>query len=290
MTSYSAQIQGPAYNRISIGSFNPLAVFTSAWRHRALLYRLARREVEARYRGAMLGILWSLLIPLFMLGVYTLVFSGIFHSTWDIPPGGKGNYFLVLFMGLILNNFFGDCIGRAPGIMLGNVSYIKRIVFPLEILSTVAILSAAFDLVISIAVLMAIYVATLGTPLLMALLLPIVVFPFLLMTLGMVWFLSSLGVYLRDLRQIIGVVLAALPFLSTVFYPMSVFARFPQACKTALYFNPLTIPVVQARQVVFFNQIPSWKLWLAYAVCSYIFASAGLAWFKYSQKGFADVV
>ncbi|HEY1685817.1 MAG TPA: ABC transporter permease [Tepidisphaeraceae bacterium] len=290
MSSYSTSIQGDANVRAPRWGVSPWAIFATAWRDRSLIYQLAKREVESRYRGSMLGIVWSLLVPLFMLGVYTLVFGGFFHNTWPIPPGGRGSFFLILFMGLILLNFFSECVSRAPTLLMSNVSYIKRVVFPVETLAFVLALSAMFDLIVSIVVLISIFVVMLGLPTWQVIMLPVVVAPFLLLTLGMIWFISSLGVYLRDLRQIIGVILTALPFLCPLFYPFEAFGRFGSAFKQLIFLNPLTVPVVQSRQVLFFNQVPSWKLWLAYTVASYLFAYAGLVWFKYSQKGFADVV
>jgi lipopolysaccharide transport system permease protein len=238
----------------------------------------------------MLGIVWSVLVPLMMLGVYTMIFGVLLRNSWEIPPGGKGSYFLILIMGLIVLNFFSDCVGRAPTLMLSNVSYIKRVVFPVEILAYISVLSALFDLIVSTCVLVIIFVAMLGLPGKVALLLPITIAPLILMTLGMIWFLSSLGVYLRDLRQIIGVILAALPFLSPLFFPLEMFAKFGSLFVKAIFLNPITVPVMQSRQVLFFNQLPSWHLWCAYTVCSYLFACLGLIWFSYSQRGFADVV
>lgn len=290
MSSFSAQIEGAIPARHRRTQVQPWAIFTIPWRHRALIYRLARREIESRYRGSALGIIWSVLIPLFMLGVYTMVFGGILHATWTIPPGGKGSFFLILFMGLIIVNFFAECAGRAPVLMLSNVSYIKRVVFPLEILPVVLLLSAAFDLVLSLIVLVLIFIPVLGLPFATIFLLPLVLTPLMFATLGIVWFISSLGVYLRDLRMIISVVLAALPFLCPVFFQFEAFDRLGSGFKQLLFLNPITVPVVQSRQVLFFNELPSWKLWLAYTACSLVLAYAGLLWFKYSQKGFADVV
>jgi lipopolysaccharide transport system permease protein len=290
MSSYTAHIEGLPATRATLGRIRPWAIFSIAWSNRGLIYQLARREIEARYRGSMLGIVWSLLVPLMMLGVYTMFFGGLLHSHWNIPPGGKGYFFLILFMGLIILNFFGDCVGRAPGLMLANVSYIKRVVFPIEILAFVSVLSALFDMVLSTSILVVIFIVMLGLPGQSALLLPVTIAPIILVTLGMIWFLSSLGVYLRDLRQVIGVVLAALPFLCPLFFPPEIFERLGPVFSKVIYLNPITVPVMQSRQVLFFNQIPNWHLWCVYTICSYIFACLGLIWFSYSQRGFADVV
>ena len=104
--------------------------FCSAWENRALILRLAKREIEARYRGSVLGIVWAFLVPLLMVGVYTFVFSMVFEIRWALPPGGQGAFALLLFSGLILFNLFSECVNRAPGLLLEHVTYIKKVVFP----------------------------------------------------------------------------------------------------------------------------------------------------------------
>jgi lipopolysaccharide transport system permease protein len=264
-----------------------LAVFALAWRQRELIYRLTRREIEARYRGSILGVVWLFLMPLLMLGVYTFVFKGIFKTRWE---GTDSPFFLILFSGLILLNIFSECLGRAPGLVLGNVAYIKRVVFPLDILAFVILAAALFDAVVSLAVLFVIYVLLLGLPPASALWLPVVTMPLILLTLGLVWFVAALGVYLRDLRQVVAVVLTALPFMCPLFFPFTVFSHFSAWVARAIKLNPLTIPLIELRQILFFNQTPDWIEWTGYALVAWLVAYLGLAWFRYAQRGFADVV
>jgi lipopolysaccharide transport system permease protein len=287
MNSNSAKAQANPASRVAQGRVGFLGVFGLAWAQRELIYRLTRREIESRYRGSILGLVWLLLIPLFMLGVYTLVFRGIFHSRWE---GTDSPFFLILFSGLILANIFSECVGRAPGLVLGNVAYVKRVVFPLDILAFVTLGAALFDAVVSFAVLFAIYVPLLGLPPASALWLPVVTMPLILLTLGLVWIVAALGVYLRDLRQVVMVVLMALPFLCPLFFPLTAFGHFGAWTARVIKLNPLTIPLIELRQILFFHQTPDWIEWAGYALVAWSVAYLGLAWFRYAQRGFADVV
>jgi len=264
-----------------------LGVFALAWGQRELIYRLTRREIETRYRGSIFGVVWLLMMPLFMLGVYTFVFKYVFKKQWE---GTDAPFFLILFSGLILLNIFSECLGRAPGLVLGNVAYIKRVVFPLDILAFVILAAALFDAVVSLAVLFVIYVLLLGLPPASALWLPVVMLPLILLTLGLVWFVAALGVYLRDLRQVVAVVLTALPFMCPLFVPFTVFQHFSVWVPRGIKLNPLTIPLIELRQILFFHQTPDWIEWAGYALVAWLVAYLGLAWFRYAQRGFADVV
>ena len=186
--------------------------------------------------------------------------------------------------------YFQRVPGAAPGLVLGNVAYIKRVVFPLDILAYVILAASLFDALVSLAILLVVYVPILGLPPMVSLWLPVVALPLILLTLGLVWIVAALGVYLRDLRQVIMVVLMALPFLCPLFYAFSVFQNFGIWAARAAKLNPLTIPLIELRQILFFNQTPNWIEWAVYAVAAWAVAYAGLRWFRYAQRGFADVV
>jgi lipopolysaccharide transport system permease protein len=265
----------------------PWAVFSSAWTHRRLILRLARREVEARYKGSVLGILWMVLLPLIMVGVYTFVFNIIFHSQWIIPPGGKGTFSLLVFAGIIWMNLFTECVGRASTLVLSNVSYVKKVVFPLEILPYVLVAAELVTVFSSSIVLAIMYLAILGRPPQTYVWLPVVVAPLFLMTLGWVWLISSLGVFLRDLRHVVIVLLNLIPFISPLFYQVSVIK---EPARRLIYLSPLTVILEQVRAVLFWGQQPNWIVWSIYFAVSWLVAWLGLAWFRHAQTGFADVV
>ena len=182
-------------------SASPKEMLASLWRHRGLIKASAKREVLGRYRGSVMGLLWSFFNPLFMLAVYTFVFSEVFKMRWSAGSESKTEFALVLFAGLIVFNLFAECINRAPSLILSNVNYVKKVVFPLEVLPFVGLLSALFHGAISLGVWLLAYLVLFGIPHPTALYLPLIVLPFILFIMGLSWALASLGVYLRDVAQ-----------------------------------------------------------------------------------------
>lgn len=276
-----------AHGRAEVVGNKPLAVFTSFWQHRTLVLRLAKRKVEARHRGSFLGLAWSVLTPLLMLAVYTFVFSVVFHARWEVPQGGKGQFAMVLFAGLIMFSLFAECVNRAPGLILENVSYVKKVVFPLEILPWVTLLSALFNIVVSLAVLLVAYVVLLGVPEWTVIFLPLVLLPLVLLIMGVSWFLASVGVFVRDLRQIVGVLTTMLLFLSPIFCPVS---AIPEGFRTYIYLIPLTFVIEQTRAALLWGNTPNWLGLAVYSGLAWGVAWVGFLWFAKTKKGFADVV
>lgn len=274
-------------SRLSFREHGPQRLFMTLWQHRELIYRLATREVAARYRGSLLGAAWAFVTPVLMLVVYTFVFSVVFKVRWDVETGNRGEFALVLFAGLIVFQFFSECISRAPALLLENVSYIKKVIFPLEALAWVSLGSAFFNAMVGIGVLLLVHVILLGTPPLTALWLPAVLFPLGLATLGGVWFLAPVGVFVRDVRQVIAVILPILMFLSPLFYPVS---ALPETMRTVIYLNPVTYIIEQTRNVLLFGVMPDLPGLGLYAVLALAVAWLGLAWFLLTKRGFADVV
>lgn len=265
----------------------PAEMLTSAWRHRELIKASTKREVLSRYRGSFLGLLWSFFTPLFMLAVFTFVFSVIFQARWGGGSGSKTEFALLLFAGLLVFNLFAECINRSPGLILANVNYVKKVVFPLEILPVVGLLTGLFHTLISFSVWMLFYIIFFGMPHLTVLYLPLVLMPFCFLLLGLSWALASLGVFLRDVSQVIGVMTTALMFLSPIFYPVT---AFPQDYRFVLYLNPITTVVEQARNVLFWGQAPDFLMLGVYWLATLGMAWLGFAWFQKTRKGFADVL
>lgn len=268
-------------------SASPIEMFASLWRNRELIRASANREVLGRYRGSVMGILWSFFNPLFMLLVYTFVFSVIFKARWNSGGDSKTEFALVLFAGLIVFNLFSECLNRAPGLILGNVNYVKKVVFPLEVLPWVALGSALFHGAISLFVWLAAYAILFGVPHATVLYLPLVILPFALFIVGLTWALASLGVYLRDVSQFIGVITTALMFLSPIFYPAT---ALPETYRHLLYLNPITPVVEQIRDVLFWGKAPDFSMLGIYLVVTVFVAWLGFAWFQKTRKGFADVL
>lgn len=268
-------------------SISPKEMAASLWRNRSLIKALTQREVIGRYRGSVMGILWSFFNPVFMLVIYTFVFSVVFKARWSGGSDSKTEFALILFAGLIVFNLFAECFNRAPGLILSNVNYVKKVVFPLEILPWVALGSAMFHALISFGVWLIAYLILFGMPHITVLLLPLVILPLLLLIMGLTWSLASLGVYLRDVSQFIGVFTTVLMFLSPIFYPAS---ALPEEYRHLLLLNPLTPAIEQARDVLFWGKVPDMSMLTVYLLVAALIAWLGFAWFQKTRKGFADVL
>jgi lipopolysaccharide transport system permease protein len=268
-------------------SIAPQEVLASAWRERGLISTLIKRDVLGRYRGSALGILWSFFNPLLMLGVYTFVFSAVFRARWQNEGESKTEFALILFAGLLVFNLFSECVIRAPSLVLSNVNYVKKVLFPLEILPLISLGSALFHTAVSTAVWLIFYVLLFGSPPLTVLLFPVVILPLLFFVLGLSWLLASLGVYLRDVAQVIGIITTALMFLSPIFYPAS---ALPQRYLTFLELNPLTQVIEQTRDVLIWGHPPQIIALSEQIAIGALLAWVGFAWFQKTRKGFADVL
>jgi lipopolysaccharide transport system permease protein len=260
---------------------------TSLWRNRDLIKALSKREVVGRYRGSFMGLLWAFFNPLFMLIIFTFFFSVIFQARWGEGQGSKAEFSLVLFAGLIVFNLFADCINRAPNLIISNANYVKKVVFPLEILPFVSLLSGLFHALLSVGIWLIAYSVLFGAPHPTVFYFPLVLLPLCFFVMGLSWTLSSLGVFLRDVSQIIGVLMTALLFISPVFYPV---AAFPEDYRYLLFFNPMTPLIEQMRDVLYWGKAPELHILASYWMVSFFIAWLGFAWFQKTRKGFADVL
>jgi lipopolysaccharide transport system permease protein len=268
--------------------FNPVRIAVHLWKYRDLIRQLTWREVVGRYKGSFIGLGWSFIQPLIMLCVYTFVFSVIFKARWGVESGeGEAAFALALFMGLITFSIFSEVANSAPSLVLGNANYVKKVVFPLEILPLVRLFSALINAVFSLGVL---FVGSLIFNHFIhwtALLLPLIWLPMMLFTLGCGYFLSSLGVFVRDIGTVIGVLTTMLFFLTPIFYPIS---AVPEPFRIFCRINPIALFVEDARRVVLWGLFPDW-LWFFFGMAlSVAVLIAGFVWFMKSKKAFADVI
>ncbi len=268
-------------------SISPLEMIAGFWRNRNLIKAMVVREVAGRYRGSVMGILWSFFNPLLMLAVYTFVFSVVFKARWGTGSDSKIEFAMLLFAGLIVFRLFADCVNQAPDLILSNVNYVKKVVFPLEIFPWVALGAALFHALISLGVWLLAYLILFGLPHVTVLLLPLVLLSLLVFILGLTWGLASLGVYLRDVSQFIGIVTTVLMFLSPIFYPAS---ALPEMYRRLLVINPLFPVIEQTREVLFFGKVPDFNVLAVYLLGATLVAWLGFAWFQKTRKGFADVL
>lgn len=268
-------------------SISPLEMVASLWRNRSLIAALTKRDVIGRYRGSMLGILWSFFHPVFMLAVYTFVFSVVFKARWTGGSDSKVEFALILFSGLMIFNLFSECVNRAPVLIQSNSNYVKKVVFPLEILPWVTLGSALFHMLISLGVWMIAYLIFFGLPHPSSLLLPVVIAPLVLLTIGVSWLLASLGVYLRDISQFIGIATTAMLFLSPIFFPLS---ALPEDYRPILAMNPVSPAIEITRSILVWGRPPEWTAVGIYLLISLAVSWIGFAWFQKTRKGFADVL
>lgn len=267
--------------------YHPLSFLHAGWRHRTLIRRLAWRKVEARYRGSTLGLVWSLAHPLMMLLIYTFVFSVVFRARWNVPEAEEGHFSLFLFSGLIIYALFAESVNEAPGLMVRNQTFIKQIVFPTEVLAWVSLLASLFNFAVSFLLLLGLHFVLAGPPPISALQLPLILLPLLLGTLGIVWLLASLGVYLRDVDQVVGLFTTALLFLSPIFYPAS---RIPEAFQPFYGLNPMARILEMSKASLFYSMSPNWAGLLSLTLGAWLVAWFGYAWFMKTKTGFADVL
>jgi lipopolysaccharide transport system permease protein len=286
-----------ARDSIAIISHQPESIwrYASPWRlivhfaeRRELIWQFTLREVQGRYRGSYLGILWALITPLFMLIVYTFVFSVIFGAKWT---GSESESFmdfaLILFSGMIAFNVFSDCVTRAPTLIIGNPNYVKKVVFPLEILPMSVLGSAVIHSLMSLGIVLVGLLLSTGKLYWTLLYLPLVYLPLAALTLGISWLLASLGVFIRDIGNFIGVVITLLFFLTPIIYPIS---AVPEFLRPVFQLNPLSVIVEDFRRVVMWGQPPDWP-WLGGVILlSGLVMLGGYMWFMKIKRAFADVV
>jgi lipopolysaccharide transport system permease protein len=271
----------------STASHSSVGVFSSFWIHRRLILQMTMREVIGRYRGSIMGILWSLLNPMLMLAVYTFVFSVVFQARWGEGENSKIEFAVILFVGMIIHGLFAECANRAPGLILSNVNYVKKVVFPLEILPWVAMGTALFHAVVSVGVLLAAFALIHHGIHWTSALLPMLLLPLVMFTMGVSWLLASLGVFLRDVGHTTGIITTVMLFLSPVFFPVS---ALPEVYQPLMLANPLTFIIEQARDILIWGKPLKWIGLGVYLVASLLVAWAGLYLFQKMRKGFADVL
>lgn len=263
-------------------------LFTAPFRHRALLRQFLRREVLGRYRGSLLGMGWLFLLPLAMLAAYTFVFSGVFRLRWPGAEESDSMSFAIrLFAGLIVFQLFSDVVSRAPTLVSAHPHLVKKIVFPLEILTFVSVGAALFYFAVSFALLLVAVLLIEHRLPVTVLLAPLALLPLLPLLLGLGLLLTALGVFVRDIATIVGVGVNFLLFLSPVFYSVESLAPRWQFW---MRLNPLTPAIEDLRRTLFAGLPPLWADWWL-ALGGGLIVAAGGAWvFTKTRRGFADVL
>ena len=267
---------------------SPMALVQSFWQNGQLIFHMTKRDVLERYTGSVLGLAWSIFNPVLMLAVYTFVFSIVFKARWGIGGNeSKIQFAVVLFAGLIMHSLFAEVLNRAPGLILSNVNYVKKVIFPLEILPSIVMGTALFHSLINLGVLLVAFFFANGFLHWTVVFAPLVILPLVIFTLGLAWLFASLGVFLRDVGQTISIITMVMLFLSPIFYPAS---ALPEEFRPWLYANPLTFIIEQGRAVLIWGQLSDWSGLGIYMLVATVVAWGGYAWFQKTRKGFADVL
>ena len=264
------------------------SMFGCVTKNYQLVLQMIRREVVGRYKGSVMGLAWSFLNPILMLLVYTFVFSVVFKARWgEGVSDGRADFALLVFIGMIVQGLFTEAINRAPSLIINNVNYVKKVVFPLEILPVISLGTAIFHSLISMIVLALAFFLINGYLYWTIIFVPIILLPLLIFVLGISWILASLGVFIRDVGQTIGIVTTILMFMSPVFYPVS---APPLKLQKWMMLNPLTFIIEQSRLAVISGQTPDWAGLGIYTLVALVVMWIGYAWFQKTRKGFSDVL
>ena len=253
-----------------------------------IINQLTIRESTGKYKGSVIGLGWSLFHPILMLSVYTFVFSVVFKSRWgESATQSQFDYAIIMFVGIIIHGILSDVLNKASTLIINNANYVKKVVFPLELLPIICLGSALFHACISLGVLLIAYVLVNETLQATILILPLIILPFLLLVLGLAWIIASLGVFIRDTAQTISIITLVMLFLAPVFYSAT---AVPERYHFLLNINPLTFIIEQSRKVIIFGDLPDWNGLLLYSLISIFIFWIGYIWFQKTKKGFADVI
>jgi lipopolysaccharide transport system permease protein len=256
----------------------------SVW---SLFCQLTARDIQSRFRGSLIGVAWMVLLPVALLVIYTFAFSEVFKARWPGGSESKLEYALVLFAGLMLLNFLTDCLTRAPTVIVANAAYVKKVVFPLFLLPLVAVASAGITLIVNLLIWLVFCAVLWKLPPLSAFSGLLLLLPLLLLGLSVSYVLSALGVYVRDLNHVLGLVSTMLMFLSPVFYPVS---AVPLAFQSVMHLNPLTPLIEQFRAAMMWGipvDLGTTSLILLFCALA---LGAAVAFFSHLRTGFADVI
>lgn len=268
--------------------FSLVLLVQNLWRHRQLIVQMTKREVIGRYKGSFLGLAWSFFNPVFMLVVYTFVFSVVFKARWGIATDEpKTEFALILFVGMIVHAVFAEALNRSPNLIVSNVNYVKKVVFPLDILPVINLGAVVFHALVSLLVLVIAFFIINGYLSWTVVFIPVVFAPLIILSLGISWFLASFGVFFRDIGQAVSILTSVLMFLAPVFYPIT---AVPESFRHFILINPLTFIIEQSREVLIWGHLPDWTGLGIYIFFAIVVAWAGYAWFQKTRKGFADVL
>tara|TARA_B100001123_G_scaffold163381_1_gene188243 strand:+ start:904 stop:1683 length:780 start_codon:yes stop_codon:yes gene_type:complete len=254
--------------------------------HAYLLTQLVKRDLQARYKGSLLGGVWLIGQPLLLLAVYSLVFGVVFEAR-GLPTDSAVPFPLFFFAGLIIHQAMAEVLMRTPGLIRSHSSYVTKIVFPLWLLPVMTVATALVSLCLQLLILLAAMLLWHIPIPATVLWLPILLAGYALTLLATAWLVSALGVFLPDLTQIMGLVATALLFLSPVFYTAE---HLPEPVRDYAAFNPLVWPIESLRDALYTATLPALLPTLAYLALMAVAAIISLALFRRMRPAFADIL
>jgi len=272
---------------IKVSSVTPVGFMRSVFAHRELIFRLSRREVTQRFQGSTLGVAWMLLTPLLTAAVFTFVFSAVFQTRWGGTQTGPFDFAILLLVGMAVHGIFAEAVGRAPLLIVGQANYVTKVVFPIEILPVVAVLASLVNAVITVTIVIVGQLLLNGVLHWTAIFWPLVIAPYLIFVAALVLFFAACGVFLRDLSQVVTLLVTSTLFLTPIFYPLD---AVPGAFRTLMRLNPLTSIVEQSRTVIVFGGLPDFVSLALYTLCASIALALAFWLFQRLRPGFADVL
>lgn len=256
-------------------------------KNKTLILKLAKRDIDSKYKGSFIGGFWAVVNPVIMLCVYSFVFSEVFKAKWGSLEGGKGTFAVVLFAGLIIFNFLAECLSRGPTLFTSNVNYVKKVVFPLGCLPFSIFLSAVFNFFISFIILLIAQLIVFNSVPWTILFFPLLLIPLFLIGFSLIVIFSTIGVYFRDIAQAVPIMITFLMFLSPIFYPLS---AIPKIFQDVMIYNPLAFLIENTRDVLIFGKNMSIESYSILYISSIIFYIIAMKIFQKAKKGFADVL
>ena len=260
----------------------------SIWKNKYLIYRLAQREIQARYIGTLLGVAWSVLIPIVMLAIYTVVFTKVFQTRWDTSLSGNPiGFALSLFVGLSVFNMFSEVASRGPGLIRENPTYVKKIAFPLDILAWVSVAVSLFSLVTSLGIVVIFNFIVTNEVSATMFAAPLIILPLCLLLAGLGWLLSTVSVYYTDFSQIVPPMISVTMFTTPIFYPIS---AVPPEYLWIVRANPLSDIIDGLRMTLLYGKLPSTSFFLAVWASAVLVSVLGFCVFQLSKEDYADVV
>lgn len=252
-----------------------------------LLRQLVKKDIQQRYQGSVLGILWSFIVPILMLVIYTFVFSEVFQARWDIDTSDKYQFALVLFCGLSAFNMVSEVMNRSTVLIASHTNYVKKVIFPLEMLPVVITLSSLFNCIICYVILIVAKIILYKNVSPTLYMIFPALLPLIIMATGLGLFISALSVYLKDVANIISVLVTVLMYMSPVFFPLS---AVPQNFRGICEVNPMTYVIENLRNVVLYGMNIDWKFYSISCLTALLIYLLGKTVFMRAKEGFADVL